>query len=474
MPNPPPPQVPNFTPGVGRLATDRYDFESHIQGTNFRHQANQTDLFPTLVLNSQTLTNVQDAISALIAASAPPVITQATIGNATNNLGVVTLGGDLGALSGAGAGASTALKPKVTGIQGFPISPVTPNPNNVLTWGGSSWVPSPAQGVFTPAGDLAGSTSTQQVIGLTGNTTTNPGFHTVVASTDYIGFINTATPILTQIITSSGSGHNFSISAQSSSSLFGGNGGNVVLAGGNSFTGLTGGVALKMGDTNNMLQAIQVVNGQDVVALFTGAAGLTSTNAPLNSGTNVMFMGDTSSTITASPVGGTILYSKSGQLNIQQSNGVGFTVGTDPNPSVWPSVAPGSLPAVSFPTNGSITYNTVSTSVSTTPAVALTTVAMPDNTSIKLNMTFIGKAVGTADVAQFDSTVGFFRSSGGPPTTVGSGIFTIIDSRFTGSGASWSAPAASNSGNTIVVRTGSFSGININWTVIVKIIAVTA
>lgn len=35
---------PNFKPGVGRLATDRYDFEKHITGNDFRHNATQIDI----------------------------------------------------------------------------------------------------------------------------------------------------------------------------------------------------------------------------------------------------------------------------------------------------------------------------------------------------------------------------------------------------------------------------------------------
>jgi hypothetical protein len=38
------PQIPNYKPGVGRLVTDRYDFENHVEGNAFRHNALAIDM----------------------------------------------------------------------------------------------------------------------------------------------------------------------------------------------------------------------------------------------------------------------------------------------------------------------------------------------------------------------------------------------------------------------------------------------
>lgn len=60
---------PNFKPGVGRLATDRYDFQSHLEGTNptgktdFRHTADQIDIIPIPNLGSGT--NIDDVLNNL-------------------------------------------------------------------------------------------------------------------------------------------------------------------------------------------------------------------------------------------------------------------------------------------------------------------------------------------------------------------------------------------------------------------------
>ena len=182
------PQIPNYTPGVGKLATTIPTFKEHTDGYAFRHQANQIDLFPTLVIDGTTYTDVQDALSVLITAVSGFVVPNATTGTSTNNLGIITLGGDLG---------GTALIPKVIAIQGLPINTTPPVIGNVLTWNGTSWGPTATSGSFSAGGDLSGTTSLQSVIGLTGSGT-SPN-RVLRASNDIIQFIATATPQLTQL-----------------------------------------------------------------------------------------------------------------------------------------------------------------------------------------------------------------------------------------------------------------------------------
>lgn len=54
-----------FQKGTGRLATDRYDFQDHVDGYNFRHNAPQIDLIPAIIINSVSYSNVYDALNAL-------------------------------------------------------------------------------------------------------------------------------------------------------------------------------------------------------------------------------------------------------------------------------------------------------------------------------------------------------------------------------------------------------------------------
>jgi hypothetical protein len=338
MPDSQNPSSPNYVPGVGRLVTDRFDFQAHVNGTNFRHNATMIDLSPDLVINSQLCTTVQQALQGLAGVLVAPVIPQATIGTATSNLGIITLGGDLAASS------STALRPIVGGIQGRPIATTPPTSGQVLGWNGSAWGPV-ASGAFMAGGDLAGTPTSQQVIGLTGTA------GTVRVSANALQFISTAVPYISQAYLTTGTAANTVIKAQGFSSGTG-SGGNLVLAGGaNSGSSLLGGVALSAGgdpavDTSTgqyVFQVDQVSSNQLVAAFFPPATGLTTTQMPTNSGNKVIYVGNVGTAPITQSSSGVILWSASGRLHAMQSDGVSFalqaemggdTSGNYPNPTV--------------------------------------------------------------------------------------------------------------------------------------------
>jgi hypothetical protein len=152
---------PNFKPGVGHLVTDRYDFQKHIDGTDFRQDADTVDLNPSITIGSTVITDVQTAIAALAGSIIVPSVPDAT----TVSKGVIQLGGDL-----FGSG-TTATAPKVSGLQGFPISSTTPATNQVLTWNGATWAPSvivnatsAVFGTIKLLGDLNGGTASSPVV----------------------------------------------------------------------------------------------------------------------------------------------------------------------------------------------------------------------------------------------------------------------------------------------------------------------
>ena len=150
------PLTPNFNPqSGGRLVTDRYDFEAHVIGTNFRHIADQIDLSPTITIGGSPTTDVQDALNALnnlINAFTPVLAT-------TSVLGIIQLAGDLN-----GSG-TTATTPKVSGLQGFPVLSTPPGASGkVLTWGGSSWSPQ----FITLGGDIQGAYTSNKVTAISG------------------------------------------------------------------------------------------------------------------------------------------------------------------------------------------------------------------------------------------------------------------------------------------------------------------
>lgn len=155
------PSTPNFKPGVGKLATDRYDFNDHTDGSGFRHHADQIDLVPTVVIGSTEYTEVQSAIVSLRDHLTVPIFPNAT----TLTTGAVQLAGDLNGTS------TTATAPKVGGLQGFPVSPTSPatvGTGSVLTWDGSVWVPQLISAAFTFAGDVTGTAAATTVVKING------------------------------------------------------------------------------------------------------------------------------------------------------------------------------------------------------------------------------------------------------------------------------------------------------------------
>lgn len=58
----------NYTPGIGGLATSRYDFQSHITGTAFRHSSDQIDVLQgaaPFTIDGVTVTTVQQALETI-------------------------------------------------------------------------------------------------------------------------------------------------------------------------------------------------------------------------------------------------------------------------------------------------------------------------------------------------------------------------------------------------------------------------
>ena len=149
----------------------RYDFEAHVlgvpspQGFNFRHQANQIDVIPSLTIDGYTSSNVQTTL-----ANIASILNNEHIPFATGSTpGLIQLSGDL---SGTRYKPSTYSSPIISSIQGYPITILSPPSNgNVLAWNSTAWVPT------TPAfssygGDLSGTPISQTVISLTGNSST--------------------------------------------------------------------------------------------------------------------------------------------------------------------------------------------------------------------------------------------------------------------------------------------------------------
>lgn len=143
----------NYRPGIGRLATDRYDFQDHVDGYNFRHKADNVDLNPNVSIDTGSgtilATELQEAIEALASNTVVPTVNPA---NAAE-LGVVRLNP-----SGDVAGSANLLK--VVGIQGLSVQFTAIgdlNDGYLLTWdsAASQWIPKSPSFVVGPASTIS-------------------------------------------------------------------------------------------------------------------------------------------------------------------------------------------------------------------------------------------------------------------------------------------------------------------------------
>jgi len=314
------PIVPNFSSSSGaRLATDRFDFNDHVNGDNFRHKASQIDLFPTVVIGS-TKTNVQDAIAALASAIAPPVIPDAT----TSTKGIIKLSGDL---------SGTATSPSVIALRGFPISAATPHTGFILTYNGSSWTPSANTSAFTASGDLGGTNTFQQVNSLSGLPA--PSGNIVSINNGSILSYASANPmaLLTQDNNITDDGVDFTIRAQSSN-ITNKNGGNLILSSGkNGNGGLKGSIKLQLTtnipntypssvtgiSTMNMLEISEVATNRRILSLC-NSSDISSGDVP--SGDMLIFVKNALAISTIAPTNGFLLFSNGGNPYFHTSGNI--------------------------------------------------------------------------------------------------------------------------------------------------------
>lgn len=455
------PIVPNYKKDVGRLATDRFDFQEHVDGVRFKHNADAIDVIPNLVIGSESTTNVMESLEAL-----NELIESITPADATTtSKGLIQLAGDIG---------GTATNIVVTRIQGKPISTLTPSSGNVLTWDGYVWKPAAPINVFSAGNDLSGSNISQNVIGFTGVVTSPGTWRTVTGNCTVVDFVHNADPLITQDFAQSGSdGRSMTIRAQSAT---GGSrdGGDLILASGapgptgpNQLRGsvkirfthsLPAGyprTALPSGSSyfSNMIELSEPAVGRRVLSLC-NPSNLTTADMPSNSGDMVMYIRDAvTDPSTGSPSNGSILYSSGGQLWVKQQDGNNFAVGSIPNPSIWGNV-------------GQQTWTERNYVQSTTAAVLAFSFTLQQRTAAKIDVILVGKRNGSNDSAQFNLSMGYSRNTGSP---VAVGSVTNADPRTSGGASGWTIPNITISGNTMQVFTGFSSGITIQWFVVTQI-----
>lgn len=427
-------QNPNYTRGQGRLVTDRFDFEKHVNGSDFRHKAEQIDLSPSITIDGYARTEVRSAIQALANIAYPPTIVDAS----ATTKGIIKLIGDLG---------NTADLPKVVGLQNFPVSTLAPSTNQVLTWNGSAWAPATNANTFVAGGDLAGTNITQTVSNISGTA----GVASISATTVRYG-TSISSPVFTQADSTVAAGQDLTVRAQGTT-FTNAAGGNVVLSGGaRNGTGLKGGIKLQLNNspTDTLLQVIEAASSRRVVGLFRQT--INATHVP--SGDMVMYIGDTTTPPTSDPSGGVLLYSEAGIAKVRQGSDT-IAIGSIPNPSTW------------GPTGAQVrtSQHTFTTTNGTTATANGAGYTLLNDSTTKLDVIVVARRtdVGfTNQTAQFNISMGYV-TVGATPTDIGT--VTVSDTRNTASATTWTA-TIDRSGNIVRVRVTGESGKTINWFVL--------
>jgi hypothetical protein len=427
-------QNPNYTRGQGRLVTDRFDFEKHVNGSDFHHKAEHIELSPSITIDGYSRTNVRSAIQALANIAFPPTIVDAS----ASVKGILKLTNDLG---------GTANLPRVVGLQNLPVSALAPSNGQVLTWNGSAWAPANNTNTFVAGGDLTGNNISQFVSNISGI------FGVANISAPTVSYLNSvSSPTLTQADSTLSSGQNLTIRAQSTT-FTNGNGGNLILSGGaKNGTGLKGGVKLQLNNsaTDTLLQVIEVASNRRVVGLFKQT--ITASHVP--SGDMVMYIGDTTTPPTFDPAGGVLLYSEAGVAKVRQGSDT-IAIGSIPNPSVWGPV--GAQVRTSQ-------HQFTTTDGSTATGAQYT---LPDNSTIKLDAIVVARRTDagfTDQTAQFNLSMGYVTYNS---NTTEVGTVTISDTRNTTGATTWTA-TIDRSSNIARVRVTGEASKTINWFILLQ------
>ena len=435
------PLAPNYVNGVGRLVTDRFDFQKHVDGYSFRHDANQIDLSPTVFVDGYAQTTVQSALETLSTYILPPVIPDAT----TTSKGIIQLSGDI---------SGTATSVEVIKIRGFDVNTLLPSNNDVLTWDSVNqyWTPAAPANTFTPANDLSGSNISQDVVGITGA----GGIVSVTA--DNFNFSETSIPVIDQIDSTTGSGSNLTITAQNGT-IAAANGGFIKISGGSAGAGgLKGGVELSLNDqAEPLVQISEVATSRRVVSLA-HSSSLTTLDMPSGTGDRVIYIRDAATDPSSAPTDGAILYSSGGKLNVMQSDGTDFIIGSIPNPSIWGSSGQQVYTSKDYVTSLSGNYATAFTYNVTA------------NTSVKLDVIFVGRvpaSFGVNEGYSANMAATFIVSAAGTALSSLGGPYT---SNISSLGAGWNAPdIGAFVGSTISVRTPYSNTRPVRWLVITQV-----
>ena len=459
------PTSPNYKKNIGRLVTDRYDFESHINGTDFIHNADQIKLEPGIDIQGSLKQNVQDAMESIASVINTP-LPDATL----SQKGIIRLSGDISDSN------STATDVRVSGLRGRPISTTPPQVSQVLTWNGTSWLPTfPI--VFSANGDLRGDNDNQYVYQITGDTEDvnlfpskvnikaqllkfdGRNYDRIITQDDgYYG------PLAPNIIIQAQS-------AYSSSSSPNINGGYIDIRGGSrKGTGQPGGVLISVDGRDNksiMLEAVKFSNGIKFISLFGAANKATEVNVPVTSGDMFVHINEASAYPNAAPLTGSFLFSKNGRLWIKEGTnsdnmlgpGISFPIGELPEIIMWGNN-----------NYGTKSYKFSGISDALIPEkIGSIDFSQMNNSSIKVDAvcTAIDTDVNSIFSYQVNMSMGYVVDSSGQLNAI-SGTITYADERTNLLGP-YDIPYINDSQNILEIITGASESITLKWNIVLQI-----
>ena len=431
-------------PPNSRLALDRYDFNNHIDGYDFRQNATTIDLFPTLIIDGYPQTNVQSAIEKLNSIVTPPPLPDAT----TTVKGIVKLAGDI---------AGTAINVTVKGLQTYPVSSVPPTNGQALIYnsGSASWE---AQSIanFVAGGDLAGTNTSQQVVSLTGSI----GVVNISAATLVFDQSLSTVALIQADKTSAGNCGTLFIGGQNVTTI-GFDSGPVIITGGlHASGGISPGVIIGSNETKLLLHATEVAANRNILGLL---GTVDSSSMPASTGDRVIYIKNAVTAPTSgNPVAGTILYSTSGALRIKRESGKDFLIGNYlDNPFTWSDAEPLSSNNNYVVSKRSRLVYTAGSGPQLMESIPIN--ATSSNVICKVDVIIVAKQIGTAEGMSLNLSITGIKSGAPAATYVGVGTPTYSDIRTTAAAASWALPTIILAANNLELYSGTSGTDNINW-----------
>lgn len=457
------PTSPNYKKNLGRLVTDRYDFESHINGSDLKHKAKDIILDPTLVIgqipNTTTANNIQEALNNIVTIVNTP-LPEATL----FQKGIIRLSGDISDPN------STSYNIIVSGIRGRSISNTSPADGQILTWDGGSFSWTPKDPIlFSAGGDLRGTNNLQYVHQLTGNSdqpqeNSEVNILAKILKFDAINFDR----YITQADKPNGtSSANIIIRAQSAltgSTYPDVSGGYVNIQGGSAKgTSQPGGVLITVDGRDNpsvLLEAVKLSVSKRFLTLL-GHSKLSSSDVSNINGDMFIYIKETPTIPIGSPITGAILYSKNGRLYLTEGDNSdnisgklsNFPIGSIPEEMMWGNSSFGTFSKKYF-------------SQSVAIASLVESFSFPADTSVKIDAVCVGRSTSNNETYQVNMAVGYSVDSNGLPILIGN--TTYSDERTNGS---ISAPYFSINNSNVEIYSGydNQNANEMNWIIVLQI-----